>query len=109
MAGLILALLLASSPTDQFVKANGVTLRYVDWGNPARVRHIVYLDAAYDMRAAMDAAVRADLIKPDAKAGAFPLDRIDDGAKATRMDYRDMSAPALAFFVETIRGFLTNR
>jgi hypothetical protein len=34
MAGLVLALLLASSPANQFVKANGVTLQYVDWGGP---------------------------------------------------------------------------
>jgi pimeloyl-ACP methyl ester carboxylesterase len=66
---------------------------------PARVRHIVYLDAAYDMGAAMDAAVRAKLIEPDARAGAFPLDRIDAGAKATRLDFKSIKAPSLAFFV----------
>ena len=32
MAGLFLALLLASSPANQFVKANGVRLQYLDWG-----------------------------------------------------------------------------
>ncbi len=66
---------------------------------PSRVRHLVYLDAAYDMGAAREAALNAKLIGPDTKSGPFPLDQIEAGANATRMDYRAIQAPALAFFV----------
>jgi len=188
MTGLIAALLLASAPANQFVKANGVTLQYVDWGGrgetilflpglgddvhrfdpfaprfidrfhvigfsrrgqgesevpadnystetlvedirafldsqhidrvelighsiagvemtrfavkyPARVRHLVYLDAAYDMGAARDAAIRAQLIAPDAKPGPFPLDRIEAAASTTHLAYSLVNARALAFFI----------
>lgn len=190
MAELLLTLLLASSPANQFVKANGVTLQYVDWGGrdhrdvilllpglgddvhrfdsfaprfidrfhvvgfsrrgqgasevptdgyatdilvedirafldsqhiervdvighsiagvemtrfavkyPARVRHLVYLDAAYDMGAALEAAVNAKLIEPGGNSMPHPLKEIETASRETRLDFMSVTVPALAFFV----------
>jgi pimeloyl-ACP methyl ester carboxylesterase len=179
---------LASSPIDQFIRANGIMLQYVDWGGkgdvvlllpglgddvhrfdafaprfsdrfhvvgfsrrgqgasdkppagydtdtlvedirgvldalniarvdlighsiagmemtrfavkyPSRLRHLVYLDAAYDMGAAYDVAVNAKLIEPSSKAPDTPLEHIQAEANRTRLDLRGIRAPALAYFV----------
>lgn len=66
---------------------------------PMRVRHIVYLDAAYDMGAAMEAAVKAKLIAPDGNAMPHPLKEIERDSRETRLDFKFVTAPALAFFV----------
>jgi pimeloyl-ACP methyl ester carboxylesterase len=178
----------ASSPVDQFVKANGIRLQYVDWGGtgdvvlflpglgddvhrfdtfaprfsdrfhvvgfsrrgqgasdkppagydtdtlvedirgfldalkfarvdlighslagmemtrfaaryPDRVRHLVYLDAAYDMGAAHDVAVRAKLIEPSSKTPLTPFEHLQAEANKTHLDFRSVRAPALAYFV----------
>jgi pimeloyl-ACP methyl ester carboxylesterase len=65
---------------------------------PRRVRHLVYLDAAYDMGTAYDVAVKAKLI-PEAKAPSSPLDFINTEANRTHLNYQTVRAPALAFFV----------
>ena len=65
---------------------------------PGRARHLVYLDAAYDMGAAHDAAVKARLI-PEASPPSSPLEFIETEANRTHLDYRTVRAPALAFFV----------
>jgi pimeloyl-ACP methyl ester carboxylesterase len=184
---LAVAVLSASSSGDQFVKANGVTLQYVDWGGkgdvvlflpglgddvhrfdmfaprfsdrfrvvgfsrrgqgasdkpaagydtdtlaedirgfldalniarvdlighsiagmemtrfatkyPERVRHLVYLDAAYDMGTAYDVAINAKLIEPP-KAPDTPLEHLQDEANRTHLDFRGVRAPALAYYV----------
>jgi pimeloyl-ACP methyl ester carboxylesterase len=177
-----------SSPADQFVKANGITLQYVDWGGqgdvllflpglgddvhrfdtfaprfsdrfhvlgfgrrgqgasdkpangydtetlvqdvrgflealniarvdlighsmagiemtrfatqyPERVRHLIYLDAAYDMGTAYDVALNAKLIRPLSKAPETPVERLQAEANRTHLDFRGIRAPALAYFV----------
>ena len=66
---------------------------------PARVRHIVYLDAAYDMGAALDAAVHAKLLPPGGNPPAHPLREIEAGSRLTRLEFHAIQCPALAFFV----------
>jgi pimeloyl-ACP methyl ester carboxylesterase len=66
---------------------------------PSRLRHLVYLDAAYDMGAAYDVAVNAKLIEPSSKAPDTPLEHIQAEANRTRLDLRGIRAPALAYFV----------
>jgi pimeloyl-ACP methyl ester carboxylesterase len=65
---------------------------------PGRVRHLVYLDAAYDMETAYKVAVKAKLI-PEAKPPGSPLEFIQAEANRTHIDLRTVRAPALAFFV----------
>jgi pimeloyl-ACP methyl ester carboxylesterase len=178
----------ASAPADQFVKANGITLQYVDWGGkgdvvlllpglgddvhrfdrfaprftdrfhvvgfsrrgqgasdkpasgydtdtlvedirafldtlkvgrvdvighsiaglemtrfatnyPERPRHLVYLDAAYDMATAYDVAINAKLIEPSSKPPESPVELIQAAANRTHLDVRAVRAPALAYFV----------
>jgi len=184
----VVTVAVASSPADRFVKANGITLQYVDWGGkgdvvlflpglvddvhrfdtfaprfadrfhvvgfsrrgqggsdkpaagydtdtlvedirgfldalnvarvelighsmagmemtrfatkyPERVRHLVYLDAAYDMGTAYDVAVKAKLIEPSSKAPETPFEQLQAEANKTRLDFRGIRAPALAYFV----------
>jgi pimeloyl-ACP methyl ester carboxylesterase len=181
------ALSATSSPRDQFVKANGITLQYVDWGGkgdvvlflpglgddvhrfdtfaprfsdrfhvvgfsrrgqgasdkpaagydtdtlaedirgfldalnivrvdlighsiagmemtrfatkyPERVRHLAYLDAAYDMAAGYDVAINAKLIEPPNPPDT-PLERLQAEANRTHLDFRGVRAPALAYYV----------
>jgi pimeloyl-ACP methyl ester carboxylesterase len=65
---------------------------------PGRLRHLVYLDAAYDMGAAYIAALKAKLIL-EASPPRTPLELIEAEANRTHLDYRTVQAPALAFFV----------
>ena len=64
---------------------------------PKRVRHLVYLDAAYDMADGRDAAVKAKL-RSSSRADS-PIGKIDDGASESHLHFRKVAAPALAFFV----------
>jgi hypothetical protein len=63
---------------------------------PARVRHLVYLDAAYDMAAGYEAARKAKL--PVSSKADSPIDKINVEARRTHLDYRKIQAPALAFY-----------
>jgi pimeloyl-ACP methyl ester carboxylesterase len=76
----------------------GVEMTRFAQQHPRSVRHLVYLDAAYDMGSAYEAALSAKLIPP-AKAPATPIEFIDAEARQTHLDFRTIRAPALAFFV----------
>jgi pimeloyl-ACP methyl ester carboxylesterase len=65
---------------------------------PQRLRHLVYLDAAYDMATAYDVAIQAKLIQPPKPPGT-PIERIQAEANRTHLDFRPIRAPALAYFV----------
>jgi len=65
--------------------------------HPQRVRHLVYLDAAYDMAAGYDAARKAKL--PTSSRVESPIEKINDASHRTHLEYRKIEAPALAFFV----------
>ena len=65
---------------------------------PQRLRHLVYLDAAYDMATAYDVAIQAKLIQPP-KPPETPIERIQAEANKTHLDFRAIRAPALAYFV----------
>jgi hypothetical protein len=62
---------------------------------PSRVRHLVYLDAAYDMAKAYETALNAQLTP----SSDLALEGIDRGARQTPLDDRVIEVPALAFFV----------
>jgi pimeloyl-ACP methyl ester carboxylesterase len=66
---------------------------------PARVRHLVYLDAAYDMGTAYDVAVSAKLIEPSSRAPGTPFEHLQAEANKTHLDFRAILAPALAYYV----------
>jgi len=65
---------------------------------PNRVRHLVYLDAAYDYGRATEVALKAQLITAP-KPPATPLDFIRADAERRHPAFRSVRAPALAFFV----------
>jgi len=65
---------------------------------PQRLRHLVYLDGAYDMATAYDVAIQAKLIQPP-KPPETPIARIQAEANKTHLDFRAVLAPALAYFV----------
>jgi non-heme chloroperoxidase len=65
---------------------------------PARVRHLVFLDAAYDYGRATEVAVKAQLITAP-KPPATPLEFIQAEAGRRHPDFAAVRAPALAFFV----------
>jgi pimeloyl-ACP methyl ester carboxylesterase len=63
---------------------------------PQRVRHLVYLDAAYDMADGFEAAKKAKL--PVSARADSPIDKINLEARHTHLDYKKVQAPALAFY-----------
>jgi pimeloyl-ACP methyl ester carboxylesterase len=63
---------------------------------PKRVRHLVYLDAAYDMATGYEAAKKAKL--PMSTEAKSPIDKINIEARRTHLDYSKIQAPALAFY-----------
>jgi pimeloyl-ACP methyl ester carboxylesterase len=63
---------------------------------PKRVRHLVYLDAAYDMADGYEAAKQAKLPMPS--RADSPIDKINAEARRTHLDYKKIQAPALAFY-----------
>ena len=63
---------------------------------PQRVRHLVYLDAAYDTADGFEAAKKAKL--PMSSRAESPIDKINIEARRTHLDYRKVQAPALAFY-----------
>jgi len=63
---------------------------------PARVRHVVYLDAAYDFAAGRQVALKAGL---PVKAGPLPVQQLDWEAGVNHLDFTSIRVPALAFFV----------
>ena len=65
---------------------------------PQRLRHLVYLDAAYDMATAYDVAIQAKLIEPP-RPPETPIESIQAEANKTHLDFRPIRAPALAYFV----------
>ena len=65
---------------------------------PKRVRHLVYLDAAYDYGRATEVGIAANLIPPPKTPGT-PLELIQADAGRTHPDFAAVRAPALAFFV----------
>jgi pimeloyl-ACP methyl ester carboxylesterase len=65
---------------------------------PERIRHLVYLDAAYDMGTAYDVAIQAKLIQPPG-APQTPFEHLQAEANKTHLDLGSIRAPALAYFV----------
>jgi len=65
---------------------------------PQRLRHLVYLDGAYDTATAYNVAIQAKLIQPP-KPPETPIARIQAEANQTHLDFRAIRAPALAYFV----------
>src|SRR5262249_20197465 len=65
---------------------------------PTRVRHLVYLDAAYDYGRATEVGVNSNLIPPP-KSPTTPMEFIQAEASRTHPDFSAVRAPALAFFV----------
>jgi pimeloyl-ACP methyl ester carboxylesterase len=63
---------------------------------PARVRHLVYLDAAYDLASGREVAVKAHM---PLGSGTSPVQQLNDGAGRTHLDFTALHVPALAFFV----------
>ncbi len=63
---------------------------------PKRVRHLVYLDAAYDMADGYAAARKAKL--PVSSRADSPIQKIEAEARRTHLDYGKIQAPALAFY-----------
>ena len=63
---------------------------------PTRVRHLVYLDAAYDLASGREVAVKAHM---PLGAGTSPVQQLNDGAGRTHLDFTALHVPALAFFV----------
>jgi len=60
--------------------------------HPNRVRHLVYLDAAYDMAKAYETAMQAQVpVTPSADPEITAIDR---EARQTRLDYRSIEVPA---------------
>jgi pimeloyl-ACP methyl ester carboxylesterase len=63
---------------------------------PARVRHVVYLDAAYDFAAGREVASNAG--RP-ARRGPSPVEQLDYEMGEHHLDFTTVRSPALAFFV----------
>jgi pimeloyl-ACP methyl ester carboxylesterase len=63
---------------------------------PARIRHVVYLDAAYDFAAGRAAALKAGL---PVRKGLSPLEQLDYEMGEHHLDFTMVRVPALAFFV----------
>jgi len=62
---------------------------------PGRVRHLVYLDAAYDMASARDTALKAHM---RISSGSSPTQQLDDAASRTHLDFKSVRVPSVAFF-----------
>ncbi len=63
---------------------------------PSRVKHVVYLDAAYDYAAGREVAEQIGLT---AKPGPSPLEQLNYEYTRIHLDFSKLRVPSLAFFV----------